>query len=72
MKPCPNIIAIVESSKIQNMKEILNLIHVGKSVVEKEDLIVPILVLNFVIKENANLANTKELSFPANVEKVQE
>lgn len=54
------------------MKEILNLIHVDKSVVEKEDLIVPILVLNFVIKENANLANTKEPSFPANVEKVQE
>lgn len=72
MKPCPNIIAIVESSKIQNMKEILNLIHVDKSVVEKEDLIVLILVLNFVIKENANLANTKEPSFRANVEKVQE
>lgn len=60
-KQCPNITVIAENSRTQSMKETLNPIHVDKFVGGKEDLTALIRAPNFVIKENANHANIKEL-----------
>ena len=54
------------------MIEICLLIHVDKFVIEKEDLIVLILVLKYVIQENVHHVNIKELWLIVNVEKVKE
>lgn len=53
------------------MREISNHILVGKFVEGKEDHIVRILVRRFVIKENVNLVNMRELWFRVNVGKAQ-
>lgn len=60
MKPCQNIIAIVENLRIHNIKEISSHIHAGKFVEEKEDHIVLIYVRSSAIKESVNLVSIKE------------
>ena len=60
MKPCQNIIAIVENLRIHNIKEISSHILADKFVVEKEDHIALIYVHSFVTKESVNLVSIKE------------
>lgn len=59
MKLCLSTTAIVANLRIQNMKETLSHILADRFVEGKEDLIVPILVLSFVIKGSASLVNMK-------------
>jgi hypothetical protein len=60
-KPFQSITAIVVSSRIQSMNEILNHILVDRFAEESEGLIAHIHVLSFAIKESVNLVNMKEL-----------
>jgi len=72
MKLCLSTTAIVANLRIQNMKETLSHILADRSVEGKEDLIVPILVLSFVIKGSASLANMKAPLWLVSVGKARE